>query len=105
MAEHTLTGHPLQLETLIQVNIQDFLTSFGLENVRRGRALLGVEPVSAPPRLVVRGEAYFPIDAFEQFNREQEAAGKRTYANPRNTAAGSLRVLDLLAGAELPRIC
>ena len=40
MAEHTLSGHPIQLDTLIQVNIQDFLTSFGLENVRRGRSLL-----------------------------------------------------------------
>ncbi len=48
----------------------------------------------APARLVVRGEAYMPIDAFEAFNRQQEAAGERTYANPRNTAAGSLRVLD-----------
>ena len=48
----------------------------------------------APARLVVRGEAYMPIDAFEAFNRDQEAAGKKTYANPRNTAAGSLRVLD-----------
>jgi DNA ligase (NAD+) len=54
----------------------------------------GDVPASPPARLVVRGEAYMPIDAFEQFNREQEAAGKRTYANPRNTAAGSLRVLD-----------
>ena len=54
----------------------------------------GQDELSAPPRLVVRGEAYMPIDDFEKFNREQEAAGKRTYANPRNTAAGSLRVLD-----------
>ena len=48
----------------------------------------------APKLLVVRGEAYMPIDAFEAFNREQETAGLKTYANPRNTAAGSLRVLD-----------
>ena len=40
MAEQTLSGHPIQLNTLIQVNIQDFLTAFGLENMRRGRALL-----------------------------------------------------------------
>jgi DNA ligase (NAD+) len=56
----------------------------------------------APPRLVVRGEAYMPIDAFEAFNREQEAAGLRTYANPRNTAAGSLRVLDPSITASRP---
>jgi len=56
----------------------------------------------APVRLVVRGEAYMPIDAFEAFNREQEATGKRTYANPRNTAAGSLRVLDPSITASRP---
>ena len=56
----------------------------------------------APARLVVRGEAYMPIDAFEEFNRQQAAAGKRTYANPRNTAAGSLRVLDPSITASRP---
>jgi DNA ligase (NAD+) len=59
----------------------------------------GLDP---PVRLVVRGEAYMPIDAFEAFNREQEAAGKKTYANPRNTAAGSLRVLDSSITASRP---
>ena len=62
----------------------------------------GSEPIAAPARLVVRGEAYMPIDAFEAFNREQEAAGKKTYANPRNTAAGSLRVLDPSITASRP---
>jgi DNA ligase (NAD+) len=56
----------------------------------------------APARLVVRGEAYMPIAAFEAFNREQEAAGKKTYANPRNTAAGSLRILDSSITASRP---
>lgn len=60
------------------------------------------EPLIPPARLVVRGEAYMPIDAFERFNREQEAAGRRTYANPRNTAAGSLRVLDPAITAARP---
>jgi DNA ligase (NAD+) len=54
----------------------------------------GTNGMTVPAHLVVRGEAFMPIDAFETFNREQEAAGKKTYANPRNTAAGSLRVLD-----------
>ncbi len=62
----------------------------------------GSEPIAAPAGLVVRGEAYMPIDAFEAFNREQEAAGKKTYANPRNTAAGSLRVLDPSITASRP---
>lgn len=58
--------------------------------------------IAPPALLVVRGEAYMPIDAFEAFNREQEAAGKKTYANPRNTAAGSLRVLDSSITASRP---
>ncbi len=58
--------------------------------------------LAAPARLVVRGEAYMPINAFEAFNRAQEAAGKKTYANPRNTAAGSLRVLDSSITASRP---
>ena len=58
--------------------------------------------LSVPGRLVVRGEAYMPIDAFEAFNRAQEAAEKKTYANPRNTAAGSLRVLDSSITASRP---
>jgi DNA ligase (NAD+) len=43
-----------------------------------------------------------PVDAFEAFNRVQEAAGEKTYANPRNTAAGSLRVLDSSITASRP---
>jgi DNA ligase (NAD+) len=58
--------------------------------------------LAAPAHLVVRGEAYMPIDAFEAFNQAQEAAGKKTYANPRNTAAGSLRVLDSSVTASRP---
>ena len=58
--------------------------------------------LEAPARLIVRGEAYMPIDAFETFNRAQEAAGGKTYANPRNTAAGSLRVLDSSVTASRP---
>jgi DNA ligase (NAD+) len=79
-------------------------------NLRTVKALPLRVPVAAgrergtvpPARLVVRGEAYMPIDAFEAFNREQEAAGKKTYANPRNTAAGSLRVLDSSITASRP---
>ncbi len=58
--------------------------------------------LAAPARLVVRGEAYMPIDAFEAFNQAQQAAGLKTYANPRNTAAGSLRVLDSSITASRP---
>jgi DNA ligase (NAD+) len=62
----------------------------------------GETATGTPSRLVVRGEAYMPIDAFEAFNEAQAAAGKKTYANPRNTAAGSLRVLDSSITASRP---
>jgi DNA ligase (NAD+) len=55
-----------------------------------------------PSRLVVRGEAYVPIADFERFNAGQAQAGERTYANPRNFAAGSLRQLDARITAGRP---
>ncbi|MFN5616497.1 MAG: NAD-dependent DNA ligase LigA, partial [Brevundimonas sp.] len=44
-----------------------------------------------PARVEVRGEVYAPTDAFTAFNAAAEAEGRRSYANPRNFAAGSLR--------------
>src|SRR5687767_879109 len=56
-----------------------------------------------PPKyLVVRGEAFMPIKEFEQLNRRLAEAGGRTYLNPRNTAAGSLRQLDPALTASRP---
>lgn len=45
-------------------------------------------------RVEVRGEAYLPRKSFERMNREQAEAGEPLYANPRNTAAGTMRNLD-----------
>jgi len=47
-----------------------------------------------PARFEVRGEVYFPKSEFERFNISREKIGLQSYANPRNTAAGSLRQLD-----------
>lgn len=57
---------------------------------------------SPPRRLVVRGEAYMPIDHFEEFNRHQAETGGKIFANPRNAAAGSLRQLDPNITASRP---
>ncbi|MBM3123944.1 MAG: NAD-dependent DNA ligase LigA [Chloroflexi bacterium] len=58
--------------------------------------------VRAPSYLVVRGEAFIPIKEFEALNRRLEEAGEKTYLNPRNTAAGSLRQLDSTLTASRP---
>ncbi len=58
--------------------------------------------MTAPTRLVVRGEAYVDKADFERFNQRQAEAGERTFANPRNFAAGSLRQLDSSITAGRP---
>ena len=47
-----------------------------------------------PSLIEVRGEVFFPVAAFNQLNEELEEAGKQLFANPRNSAAGSLRQKD-----------
>ena len=61
----------------------------------------------APDELEVRGEIYMAVSAFERLNAAREAAGEARYANPRNTAAGSLRQKDpaVTAGRELSWWC
>ena len=64
-----------------------------------------VDPSSkldVPPTLVVRGEVFFPLDKFEQFNERQRLEEKQVYMNPRNAASGSLRQLDPKITAERP---
>jgi len=55
-----------------------------------------------PPYLVVRGEAFIPINEFDALNQQLADAGLKTYLNPRNTAAGSLRQLDPKLTASRP---
>ncbi|HJU73275.1 MAG TPA: NAD-dependent DNA ligase LigA [Gemmatimonadaceae bacterium] len=55
-----------------------------------------------PKLMEVRGEIYYPFDLFEKMNEERVQAGLPVYANPRNTAAGSLRQLDPAMTAKRP---
>ncbi len=56
----------------------------------------------APKLVEVRGEVYLPIAAFAELNERRAAAGEPTFANPRNSAAGSIRQLDPQVAAERP---
>jgi DNA ligase (NAD+) len=50
--------------------------------------------VSVPKRIVVRGEVFLTKKEFNRINRELEKKGEKTYANPRNLAAGTIRQLN-----------
>ena len=68
------------------------------EDVTANVATISAVPKSlgpgAPEVLEVRGEIYMTVKAFEALNRRQADAGGRTFINPRNAAAGSLRQKD-----------
>ena len=55
-----------------------------------------------PALLEVRGEVFMPRDGFEKFNEQARKKGDKTFVNPRNAAAGSLRQLDPRLTAERP---
>lgn len=63
-------------------------------NVRTIRSiplkLIGDFPISFD----IRGEIVFPLDAFKKLNKDREAAGEPIFANPRNTASGTIKMQD-----------
>lgn len=71
-------------------------------NLRTLRAIPLKLRGKAPTCMEVRGEVYMPIEGFRRLNREQERAGAKVFANPRNAAAGSLRQLESTVTASRP---
>ena len=63
--------------------------------------------MNVDPLFYVRGEAYMNKADFVAFNREREAAGEKPFANPRNSTAGSLKLLDpkMVAARPLLAVC
>ncbi len=55
-----------------------------------------------PPLLEVRGEVFLPKDCLDDINTQRETEGELPFANPRNAAAGSLRLLDASITASRP---
>ena len=53
-----------------------------------------LDALDPPARLEVRGEVYMSFESFRRCNEEREEAGEPQFANPRNAAAGSLKLLD-----------
>ena len=72
------------------------------QNIRTVRAIPLRLKGAAPAVLEVRGEVYMRRDEFEQLNARQLAAGEKTFVNPRNAAAGSIRQLDPGIAARRP---
>jgi DNA ligase (NAD+) len=75
------------------------------EDVTQNLRTIGSVPLridKAPALIEVRGEIYLPIAAFKALNERRAEAGEPTFANPRNSAAGSIRQLDPSLAAERP---
>jgi DNA ligase (NAD+) len=76
------------------------------EDVTQNLRTVGSVPLrisgKAPELVEVRGEVYLPIAAFKELNERRAEGGEATFANPRNSAAGSIRQLDPSLAAERP---
>src|SRR3984957_5488883 len=73
------------------------------QNLRTIAALPLKLRTDRPPRILeVRGEAFMPLAGFARFNKEAIARGEKSFVNPRNAAAGSLRQLDPKMTAARP---
>ncbi|MEQ1311160.1 NAD-dependent DNA ligase LigA [Acinetobacter sp. XH1639] len=73
-----------------------------VKTIRNLPKVLSSQHQAIPEFLEVRGEVLMPKQGFEKLNADQEAKGEKTFANPRNAAAGSLRQLDPNIAASRP---
>jgi DNA ligase (NAD+) len=102
---HYHDGRFVQGATRGDGEIGEDITS-NLRTIRSLPLRIPVDPEGpqAPERLVVRGEVFMLVNEFEKLNQRLQEAGERTYLNPRNTAAGSLRQLDASITATRPLV-
>ncbi|MHB8708568.1 MAG: NAD-dependent DNA ligase LigA [Desulfuromonadales bacterium] len=108
LCEMKLDGVAIELTYLQGRLVQASTRGNGLvgEDVTENIRTIAVVPdrlvAPCPAVLDVRGEVYFELADFQRLNRRQEELGERTFANPRNAAAGSLRQLDAAVTARRP---
>ena len=76
--------------------------SLNLKTIRSIPLTLRKNRRDFPQRLEIRGEVFLSHEAFQKLNREREEEGQPVFANPRNSAAGSLKQLDSTATAKRP---
>ncbi len=71
-------------------------------NVRTIRSIPLTLPCEDLPIVEIRGEIYMTREGFAELNRQEEEAGREPFANPRNAAAGSIKLLDPREVAKRP---
>src|ERR1700742_4895419 len=94
--------HP-QIRSQTQPESDELVGEDVTQNIKTiGSVPLRLNPSSPPALIEVRGEAYLPIAAFKALNERRAENEEPTFANPRNSAAGSIRQLHPALAAERP---
>ncbi|MCU1495459.1 MAG: ligase, NAD-dependent [Acidimicrobiaceae bacterium] len=95
------SGHLVQAATRGDGTTGEDVTA-NVRTIRSIPAVLDLGDGEVPDVLEVRGEVYMAAADFEELNRRRAEAGERLFANPRNSAAGSLRQKDPAVTASRP---